>query len=60
MHNYMRMYWGKKLLEWSERPVYGKIRSMTASGLRRKKGLDAYLKKWNTGASLLFCSVAIW
>lgn len=22
MHNYMRMYWGKKILEWSETPEY--------------------------------------
>ena len=21
MHNYMRMYWGKKILEWSETPA---------------------------------------
>ncbi len=86
MHNYMRMYWGKKLLEWSETPeeafktalylnnkysldgrdpnsyagvawcfgkhdhpfqerlIYGKIRSMNASGLRKKPGLDKYVK----------------
>ena len=78
MHNYMRMYWGKKILEWSktpehafrttlainnkyfldgrdpnsyagvawvfgvhdrawfERPMFGKIRYMAASGLERK------------------------
>lgn len=89
MHNYMRMYWGKKLLEWSdtpedafktalylnnkysldgrdpnsyagvawcfgkhdhpfqERPIYGKIRSMSASGLHKKPGLEAYTAKWN-------------
>jgi deoxyribodipyrimidine photo-lyase len=89
MHNYMRMYWGKKLLEWSEtpeegfktaiylnnkysldgrdpnsyagvawcfgkhdhpfqeRPIYGKIRSMNANGLRKKPGLEAYLTQWN-------------
>jgi deoxyribodipyrimidine photo-lyase len=23
MHNYMRMYWGKKILEWSETPEEG-------------------------------------
>ena len=22
MHNYMRMYWGKKILEWSNTPEY--------------------------------------
>ena len=89
MHNYMRMYWGKKILEWSpspedafktalalnnryfidgrdansyvgvawvfglhdrawtERPVYGKIRYMAASGLERKCDIDAYVEKVN-------------
>ena len=87
MHNYMRMYWGKKVLEWSpspeqgyatllrlnnkffldgrdansyanvgwvfglhdrpwpERPIFGKVRSLTASGLRRKTDIDAYVRK---------------
>ncbi len=87
MHNYVRMYWGKKVLEWSgspeegyatllrlnntffldgrdensyanvgwvfglhdrpwpERPIFGKVRSMTASGLRRKTDIDAYVRK---------------
>jgi deoxyribodipyrimidine photo-lyase len=86
MHNHMRMYWGKKVLEWSpspeegyatllrlnnkffldgrdansyanvgwvfglhdrpwpERPIFGKVRSMTASGLRRKTDIDAYVR----------------
>jgi deoxyribodipyrimidine photo-lyase len=85
MHNHMRMYWGKKILEWSQdprdafatalylnnkyfvcgrdpnsyanigwlfglhdrpwpqRPVFGAVRSMTASGLRRKVDMDAYV-----------------
>ena len=85
MHNYMRMYWAKKILEWSktpeagfatalrlnnryfldgrdansyanvawtfglhdrpwpERPVFGKIRSMTAGGLERKFDMAGYL-----------------
>lgn len=85
MHNHMRMYWGKKILEWSQdprdafatalylnnkyflcgrdpnsyanigwvfglhdrpwpqRPVFGAVRSMTASGLRRKVDMDAYI-----------------
>ena len=88
MHNYMRMYWGKKVLEWSqspqqgyatllrlnnmffldgrdansymnvgwvfglhdrpwpERPIFGKVRSMTAGGLRRKTDIDDYVRKW--------------
>lgn len=87
MHNYMRMYWGKKILEWTntpehayrtllainnkyfldgrdhnsytnvswifgihdrawqERPVFGKIRTMVASGLERKFDVKAYVKK---------------
>jgi deoxyribodipyrimidine photo-lyase len=87
MHNYMRMYWGKKILQWSstppeafqttlaindkyfidgrdpnsyagvawiygvhdrawpERPIFGKIRYMAASGLERKCDMGAYLKK---------------
>lgn len=87
MHGYMRMYWAKKILEWSkspeeafrialllndqyeldgedpngyagvawcfgkhdrawgERPVYGKVRSMVASGLRRKFHIQAYVEK---------------
>jgi deoxyribodipyrimidine photo-lyase len=87
MHGHMRMYWGKKLLEWcdtpenafntalainnkyfidgrdpnsyagiawvfglhdrawNERPVFGKIRYMSASGLERKCNIRAYLEK---------------
>ncbi len=87
MHNYMRMYWGKKILEWretpedafrvalklnnryfldgrdpnsyagvgwvfglhdrgwGERPVFGKVRYMAASGLKRKCDIDAYVAK---------------
>jgi deoxyribodipyrimidine photo-lyase len=87
MHNYMRMYWGKKILEWmqtpeeayattlylnnkyfldgrdpnsfanvawvygqhdrgwTERPVYGKVRYMSAGGLRRKAKPDLYVEK---------------
>ncbi len=87
MHNYMRMYWGKKILEWSntpehayrtvlelnnkyfldgrdpnsfanvawvfgqhdrgwtERPVYGKVRYMSAGGLERKAKPEEYVEK---------------
>jgi deoxyribodipyrimidine photo-lyase len=87
MHNYMRMYWGKKILEWSktpahayrttlainnkyfldgrdpnsytgvawvygvhdrawfERPIFGKIRYMAASGLERKCDIKGYIHK---------------
>jgi deoxyribodipyrimidine photo-lyase len=86
MHNYMRMYWGKKILEWcntpehafrtalelnnrwfldgrdpasyanvawlfglhdrawGERPVFGKVRFMSLSGLERKFDVDAYVE----------------
>ncbi len=85
LHNHLRMYWGKKILEWTntpehayrtalmlnnkyfldgrdansfanvgwlfglhdrphqERPVYGKIRYMSAAGLHRKFAVDRYL-----------------
>ncbi len=88
MHGYMRMYWGKKVLEWSsspeeaferlimlndryeydgrdpngyagiawcfglhdrpwgERPVFGKVRSMTAGGLKRKYDMGAYVRRF--------------
>jgi len=87
MHNYMRMYWGKKILEWSntpeyayettlylnnkyfldgrdpnsyanvawvfgqhdrgwkEREVYGKVRYMSAGGLKRKSKPAQYVEK---------------
>jgi len=87
MHGYMRMYWGKKILEWSETPeeafknalllnneyeldgrdpngftgvawclgkhdrpwkerkIFGKIRYMTAKGLKRKFDADGYVEK---------------
>ena len=92
MHGYMRMYWGKKILEWSaspeagfaaalelnnryfldgrdpnsyagvawcfgkhdrpwpERAVYGKVRSMTASGLERKFDMKGYLLRVKAAA----------
>lgn len=87
MHNYMRMYWGKKILEWHptpeaaydtlvflnntyfldgrdpnsyagaawifgrhdrawfERPVFGKVRYMAASGLERKCDIKGYVDR---------------
>ncbi len=87
MHNYMRMYWGKRILAWTntpryayqtalylnnkyfldgrdcssfanvawlfglhdrawqERPVFGKVRIMTSSGLERKFDTQAYIDK---------------
>jgi deoxyribodipyrimidine photo-lyase len=88
MHNYMRMYWGKRIIEWTRKPedafrialhlnnkyeldgrdpngftgvawcfgkhdrawpthpVFGKVRIMKASGLRRKFDADAYARKY--------------
>lgn len=85
MHGYMRMYWGKKILEWSatpqeafqrclylnnkyeldgrdpnsytgvawcfglhdrawkERPIFGKVRYMNDSGLRKKYDMEKYI-----------------
>jgi deoxyribodipyrimidine photo-lyase len=87
MHNYVRMYWGKKIIEWTrtpeyawqvmlelndkyfldgrdpnsyaniawvfgvhdrpwpERAVFGKVRYMAASGLKRKTDPEAYVRK---------------
>jgi deoxyribodipyrimidine photo-lyase len=87
MQGYMRMYWGKKIIEWSpspeeafaralrlnniyeldgrdpnsfagvawcfgkhdrpwaERPIFGKVRWMSESGLRRKFDMDAYVER---------------
>lgn len=88
MHGYMRMYWAKKILEWTaspaealdvalylndryeldgrdpngfagvawsiggvhdrpwpERPVFGKIRCMTAGGCRSKFDVDRYIRR---------------
>jgi deoxyribodipyrimidine photo-lyase len=89
MHNYMRMYWGKKILEWipsppaafnlllklnntyfldgrdpnsyagiawvfgqhdrawPQKPVFGKVRSMKATGLERKCDIQGYIEKVN-------------
>jgi len=87
MANYMRMYWGKKILEWTgtpqfafrtalrlnnkyfldgrnpnsfagvawcfgkhdrpwgERPIFGKVRFMSAGGLERKFDIDSYVRQ---------------
>lgn len=90
MHGYMRMYWAKKVLEWSadpdealrvllylndfysldggdpngyvgilwsvaglhdrpwgERPIYGTVRSMVYTGLKRKFDVMAYISKYS-------------
>jgi deoxyribodipyrimidine photo-lyase len=87
MHGYMRMYWGKKIIEWTrtpekayrtalylnnkyeldgrdpngftgvawcfgkhdrpwpERKIFGKVRYMTADGLKRKFKIDKYVAR---------------
>lgn len=87
IHGYYRMYWGKKIIEWSPtcqdaletmvrihdryaldgrdpntytgilwcfglhdrpwqtRPIFGSIRYMTYEGMKRKTGVDAYLRE---------------
>ncbi len=87
MHGYMRMYWGKKVIEWTntpqyayrmlvylndkyeldgrdpngyagiawcfgkhdqpwaERKIFGKVRYMSADGLKRKFDMDGYVRK---------------
>ncbi|UCE11709.1 MAG: deoxyribodipyrimidine photo-lyase [Candidatus Thorarchaeota archaeon] len=87
MHGYMRMYWGKKIIEWTrqpksayrialylndkfeldgrdpngyagvawcfgkhdrawaERPIFGKVRFMSAKGLERKFEIEEYVRK---------------
>ena len=89
MHGYMRMYWGKRFVDWvpsperafdyalhlnnkyeldgrdsngytgvawcfgkhdrpwGRRPVFGNVRYMSPTGLRRKFDADAYAKKWH-------------
>jgi len=88
IHNYLRMLWGKKILEWTphprdaleimvelnnryavdgrdpnsysgifwtlgrydrgwpERPVFGKVRSMSSEATRRKVSVEGYLKRF--------------
>jgi deoxyribodipyrimidine photo-lyase len=94
IQNYLRMLWGKKILEWTphprealdrmielnnryavdgrdpnsysgifwvlgrfdrgwpERPIFGKVRSMTSDSARRKLDLDRYLARWGDQPSL--------
>lgn len=89
MHGYLRMYWAKKILEWSaspeealetaillndrysldgrdpngyagiawsigglhdrpwfDRPIFGTVRYMAESGVRKRGDIDAYVAKW--------------
>lgn len=95
MENSMRMYWGKKIIEWSAtpedayqltlklnnryfldgrdansyagvgwcfglhdrpwppHPIFGTVRTMTASGLSRKFPMDQYCQKWLSSAAYI-------
>ncbi|MGD8601555.1 MAG: deoxyribodipyrimidine photolyase [Gemmatimonadota bacterium] len=94
IHNYLRMLWGKRILEWTEhprdalaimvelnnryaldgrdpnsysgifwvlgrfdrgwpeRPIFGKVRSMTSASTRRKLRLGDYLDRWGDQPSM--------
>ncbi len=97
MHGYMRMYWAKKILEWSAspqdamkiaiklndmyeldgrdpggyvgcawsigglhdrpwfgRPVFGAIRYMAESGVKKRGKINLYVEKWLTNKRKLF------
>jgi deoxyribodipyrimidine photo-lyase len=46
-NSYAGVAWifGRHDRPWPERPVFGKVRAMTASGLRRKCDIEAYVRK---------------
>jgi deoxyribodipyrimidine photo-lyase len=88
IHNYLRMLWGKRIIEWTahprealhvmvelnnryaldgrdpnsysgifwvlgrfdrgwpERPIFGKVRSMSSTATRRKVSVERYLERW--------------
>ena len=51
MHGYMRMYWGKKILEWSKTPQEG---FQTALHLNNKYELDGRDPNGFTGVAWCF------
>ena len=51
MHNYMRMYWGKKIIEWTNTPEYA---FSTALYLNNKYFLDGRDANSYTGVAWLF------
>jgi deoxyribodipyrimidine photo-lyase len=97
MHGYMRMYWAKKILEWTKskeeamriavylndvyeldgrdpngyvgcawsigglhdrpwfgRPIFGTVRYMAESGLKKRGDIKEYMKKWGEKGERLF------
>ncbi len=51
MHNYMRMYWGKKIIEWTNTPEYA---YSTALHLNNKYFLDGRDPNSYTNVAWLF------
>lgn len=51
MHNYMRMYWGKKIIEWSKSPEEA---FLTALYLNNKYALDGFDPNSYTGVAWCF------
>ena len=53
-NSYTGIFWvlGRFDRGWPERPVYGKIRSMSSASTRRKLRLDAYLQRWGAQPEL--------
>ena len=51
MHNYMRMYWGKKIIEWTNTPEYAYA---TTLYLNNKYLLDGRDANSYTGVAWLF------
>jgi deoxyribodipyrimidine photo-lyase len=51
-NSYSGIFWvmGRFDRGWPERPVFGKVRSMTSRSTRRKVSLDGYLKRWGDSA----------
>jgi deoxyribodipyrimidine photo-lyase len=90
IHGYLRMYWAKKILEWTntpqdaqkiainlndrysidgrdpngytgiawsigglhdrpwfERPIFGQVRYMAISGLKKRGNINEFIKKWD-------------
>ena len=53
MHNHMRMYWGKKILEWTNTPEYA---FRTALYLNNKYHLDGRDSNSYAGVAWVFCN----
>lgn len=47
-NSYSGIFWcmGRFDRGWPERPIFGKVRSMTSASTRRKVSLDRYLERW--------------